>query len=72
MPTLNGLLTWVQREGLNAVWIILVGFAVKFLFKQEWGKGIGFLAAGGVVAFVVNNPTIVSRGFEEVSRLLFQ
>lgn len=71
MPTLGGILTWVQREGLNAVWIILIGFALRFFFKQEWGKAVGFIAAGGVVAFIVNNPAIVSRAFEEVSRLLF-
>lgn len=72
MPTLSGLLTWVQKEGLNAVWIVLVGFSLKYLFEQKWAKGLGFLAGGGVVAFVVNNPKVVSDGFEAVSRLLFQ
>jgi ABC-type iron transport system FetAB permease component len=72
MPTLSSLLDWVQREGINAVWIVMVGFALKYLFEQKWSKFIIFLLAAGATAFVVNNPRVVSQAFEAVSNLFFR
>ena len=42
MPSLSALLEWVQREGINAVWIVMVGFALKYLYEQKWSKFVIF------------------------------
>ncbi|WP_195961707.1 TcpD family membrane protein [Enterococcus casseliflavus] len=72
MPTTSGILDYAKKEGINIVWIILIGFAIKFFYKQEWGKAVGFLAGGGLVAYIVNNPQVVSQAFEKVSQMIFK
>lgn len=72
MPSLAKLLTYVKKEGLNLIWIILIGFAIKFFYKQEWGKAIALLAGAGISAYVINNPQVVSKAFEQVSQLIFK
>jgi hypothetical protein len=70
MPTLSGITTWIKKEGLNAVWIIITFFAIKYLWKQEWSKGLVLLAAAGVAALVINNPSLVVTAFEAVAKKL--
>lgn len=72
MPTLSALLEWVKTEGINAVWIVMVGFSLKYLFEQKWSKFVIFLLAAGATAFVVNNPSTVSKAFESISNLFFR
>ncbi|MHC5250707.1 TcpD family membrane protein [Enterococcus sp. HY326] len=71
MPSLSGFLTWVKTEGGNAIWIVLVVFAVRYLWKQDWGKMVGFMVAAGAAYFVVQNPNVVSSALSKVAELLF-
>lgn len=70
MPSLGGLLDWIKKEGLNAIWIILIVFCIRYLAKSEWAKAISLGIMAGVAAFVVNKPEVVSQALEKVASLL--
>lgn len=71
MPSLGGILDWVKKEGTNAIWIGLIGFAVYYFTKQEWKKMIFALVFGGLSYLIVQNPELVVTAFKKVSELLF-
>ncbi len=71
MPSLGGILDWVKKEGTNAIWIGLIGFAVYYFTKQEWKKMFIALVFGGLAYLIVQNPQLVATAFRKVTELLF-
>ena len=71
MPSLGSLIDYVKKEGTNAIWIIMIGFAVFYFTKQEWKKMLISLGGGGIAYLVVQNPQVVVTAFKSVWDLLF-
>ena len=72
MPSLGNLLDWVKSEGANLIWIIMIGFAIKFLSKQEWVKMVIFLVAAGATFYIVQNPSVVSNTLKWFGEAFFK
>lgn len=70
LPTLSSLTNYVSKEGGNAITIILIFFAIVFLFKQQIGKMISFFILAGLVFFTVGNPTVLINAFEAIAKLV--
>ncbi|WP_439443661.1 TcpD family membrane protein [Listeria aquatica] len=66
LPTLSGLKSYIQTEGGNGATIILVFFAVVFLFKQQIGKFLGFLIFAGITFFAIGNPTAIISAIKAI------
>ncbi|MBC1284867.1 hypothetical protein HB818_03695 [Listeria booriae] len=70
LPTFGGLADYAKTEGGNAVTIILIVVAVAFLFKQQFGKFLTFGLFGGLVYFLIGNPTTFLNAFKAIWNVL--
>ena len=70
LPTLNGITSWIKTEGGNAATIVLVCFCVYFLFKQQFGKFVGFLVFAGIVFFSIGSPSSVVNALKAIWELM--
>ncbi|MBC1565052.1 TcpD family membrane protein [Listeria booriae] len=66
LPSFSGIADYAKTEGGNAVTIILIVLAVIFLFKQQFGKFITFALFGGLVYFMIGNPTTFLNMFKAI------
>lgn len=66
LPTLSPIVAWVKTEGGNAATIILIAFAVYFLFKKRIGEFIGFIIFSAIVFLAIGNPTSIINALKAI------
>ncbi|MCY9500078.1 TcpD family membrane protein [Paenibacillus larvae] len=71
MPTLSGLSEIVKTEGGNALVIMLVFFAIVFIFKQKIGQFFFFLLLAGLCYYAIVNPTSILGGIKALWNKVF-
>lgn len=69
-PTLAGLMQWVKTEAGNALTLVLILFAVNYLFKQQIGKMIGLFLLSGLVFFVIGKPDSVMKAVQAIFNMV--
>ncbi|MEH7217026.1 TcpD family membrane protein [Bacillus toyonensis] len=66
LPTLSGIVDWIRTEGGNAVTLVCICMVIYYLFKQSWGKMIGFLVVAAFVFFAVGNTESALASFKTI------
>ncbi|WP_088808932.1 MULTISPECIES: TcpD family membrane protein [unclassified Listeria] len=66
LPSLGGLTSYVSTETANAATIVLVVMAVVFLFKQQIGKFIGFIAFAAAVMWIIGDPNALISAIKAI------
>lgn len=66
LPTLSGIVEWIRTEGGNAVTLVCIFMVIYHLFKQSWGKMIGFLVVAAFVFFTVGNTESALGSFQKI------
>ncbi|MDA2637896.1 TcpD family membrane protein [Bacillus cereus] len=66
LPTLSGIVDWIRTEGGNAVTLVCIIMVIFYLFKQSWGKMIGFLVVAAFVFFAVGNTESALASFKTI------
>lgn len=66
LPSLSGIVDWIRTEGGNAVTLVCIGMVIFYLFKQSWGKMMGFLVAAAFVFFAVGNTESALQSFQAI------
>ncbi|WP_242281135.1 TcpD family membrane protein [Bacillus cereus group sp. BfR-BA-01347] len=71
LPTLSRFTQWASQEGGNAVVIICIAICVVCLFRQKWGKMIGFLVVAAFTFVTVGNPKGMLGSFKGIIDMFF-
>ncbi|MFD4416888.1 TcpD family membrane protein [Bacillus safensis] len=71
LPSLGDFTNWIQNEGGNAVAIVLVCYGIYYLFRQDFGKLLGFVIAAGFVFFAVGNPERLLKQLGDLAQVIF-
>ncbi len=66
LPSLSGIVDWIRTEGGNAVTLVCICMVIYYLFKQSWGKMIGFLVVAAFVFFAVGNTERALGSFKSI------
>ncbi|KAJ65538.1 TcpD family membrane protein [Enterococcus faecalis] len=56
LPDFANLQTWAQDQGQAILIIAMIGLAVYFAFKREWGSLIGMILVIGLLIAVLKKP----------------
>ncbi|MGG3652587.1 hypothetical protein CON94_09140 [Bacillus pseudomycoides] len=70
LPSLSKITEWISKEGGNAVSLICICMTVYYLFKQSWGKMVGFMLVAAFVFFTVGNTASALGTFKAVVDLV--
>lgn len=70
MPTLNGILTWVQDQALILFSIFVIFTVAGIIWKKAWFSGMWILLGMAVFGYFLNNPGAMTTISSSVSSLL--